>query len=97
MLHTLNVLAKPLSGMIEKGCLAFFMYAAGKGWIVGIDVAPLAAASYAVISAALTAAVNSQEAKIKDVNASDNGVKVVPAIAAAHAVDVPLPESNTAK
>lgn len=92
MIKTINQFSGPLGGMLEKGVLAFFMFAAGKGWIPGDSVAPLAAALYGFLSLSFTAAVQSETAKIQAINANEtNGVKVVPETSPGRQVDQPLP------
>lgn len=91
MLQMLNTMSGPLGGAAEKALLALFMYAAGKGWIPGDSVVPLATALYGLLSVSFTAAVQSQTAKIQDINSTTNGVKVVPASAPVMPVDGPLP------
>lgn len=90
MLKILNLLSGSMSGTIEKLCLGGFMFLAGKGVIPGDQAIPLSAAAYMLLSAGLTAAVQSETAKIQAINAGDNGVKVVPASAPAPAVNHPL-------
>lgn len=91
MLKTVTtLLSGPVGGMLEKGCLAFAMYAAGKGWLPMADAAGIAAALYTLISAGITGFVNTQTAKVQSINEADNGVKVVPVAAPGQPVDGPL-------
>lgn len=93
MLKILNQFSGPLGGIAEKGFLAFFMYAAGKGWIPGDTVVPLATALYGFLSLGFTATVQSETAKIQSINENQgNGVKVVPETSPTHSVDQPLPK-----
>lgn len=92
LLQTLNNLAGPKGGIIEKCCMAFFMFAAGKGWIGGDTATALSALAYGLISTALTGATQTETAKILAINDNDtNGVKVVKETAAAPSVDAPVP------
>lgn len=94
----LNKLSGPIGGMLEKACLAAVMYASGKGWIPGDQVAAVAAALYMLVSTTLTTLTNTESAKIQAINGNpDNGVKVVREAAAAPLVDTPMPSTAPAK
>ena len=91
ILKALNALAGPKGGALEKACLSLGMYAAGKGWLPGDSASEIAAIVYAFISSGLTGAISTDTAKIMAINENENGVKVVPATAAARSVDEPIP------
>lgn len=94
LLQSLNSIGGPKGGIIEKGLFALVMYAAGKGWIANEDVSTLVAVLYGLVSAGLTGATTTQQAKILDINdTQSNGVKVVPATVPAPKVDAPIPIS----
>lgn len=91
LLKTLNTVAGPKGGILEKGCLAVFMFAAGRGWIGSDTASELAAVAYALVSTGLTGVTQTDTGKILAINDNpENGVKVVPATAAAHSVDAPI-------
>jgi hypothetical protein len=90
LISLFNTFSGPIGGLIEKGILAGFMYAAGKGWIPADTVGTLATAAYTLFSGLFTAVTKSTTGKIVSINKDDsNGVKVVPAAAPSPAVNAP--------
>ena len=77
-------------GILRAVLSAVGGWAVGKGYIDDATATSLGGAVVVIASSAWSVWANTQSAKIKSVNAADNGVKVVPNSVDASAVDGPL-------
>ena len=78
LLTAFNMFSGPVSGIVEKTILGGVAYGVGKGVIPTDSAAGLAAAAYALVSAAFTAVTKSTTGKALSLNSADNGLSVVP-------------------
>ncbi len=85
-----SVFQGPIMGVAEKGVAAAIVWAFAKGGLDPASASGVAGELWLAISGTITAISKTQTAKIQNVNAQDNGVKVVPIQSATPAVSVPL-------
>ena len=92
MLQTLMQFSGPIAGLINKGVSMGVVALCSSGVIDPTKFSPesVTAAIVFLLSVAWSALTRTQAGKIQAINASDNGVKVVPAASNAPKVDGPI-------